>query len=290
MQPLSARARRRYFIFFILCAVISIPVAIFYASGYRFDGSFSLVKTGGIYIAVPLSGTTISLNGDEVGTSSFFNRGFYIDNLAPGSYVIYAIAPEVYPWHKTLIVEPKVVTDARAFLVPEKLVAVELITATSTLPVSTTTLPIRTITALERANLLSVFVLATTTPQTILSVDTTTYDDTRGGFGLKASGGTLFVVWTRATSTLPSSFCIRPSSCTHTITIEEGADEIMHARFFNDGVLYQTKTNGIFFAEIDRRPTTLTVPVYPRRGAEFRIVDGKIIIKDGTDLYEISGW
>lgn len=289
MQPLSARARRRYLVLFVTLFVISIPAAILYATGYRFDGGLSLVKTGGVYISIPVSGASISLNGDQVGESSLFNRGFYIDNLAPGSYAIHVALPEAYPWYKTLIVEPHIVTDARAFLVSEKLALVRLVIATSTPATAQgTTTDFRTISRADHEALLKEFLPATTTPA--LSLVEVEPLDTQGGMALNIYEGNVEVSWTRGTSTLPSNFCIRPSSCVHRIEVEDGREEAMYARFFGEGVLYQTKETGISFVEVDVRPTALTIPVYPRHGAEFRIVNGVIIIKDGSTLYELVGW
>jgi hypothetical protein len=273
----------------VVLFTVSIPTAILYATGYRFDNGFSLVKTGGVYISVPVSGASISLNGDQIGESSLFNRGFYIDNLAPGSYAIHVALPEAYPWYKTLVVEPHIVTDARAFLVSEKLAPVRLLIATST-PVTSqgTTTDFKAISRLEYDVLLKEFLPATTTPA-LSSVEPGPLD-TRGGMALGVHEGNVEVSWIRGTSTLPSNFCIRPSSCVHRIEVEDGHEEAVNARFFGEGVLYQTKEKGISLVEIDVRPTALTIPVYPRHGAEFRIINGVIIVKDGSVLYEIVGW
>ena len=40
--------------------------------------------------------------------------------------------------------------------------------------------------------------------------------------------------------------------------------------------------------EGDVRPTEVFAPLYPVRGATFRILDDRLIVKDGKRLYEIS--
>ena len=94
---------------------------------------------------------------------------------------------------------------------------------------------------------------------------------------------------TSSTSTIPSSLCASPSRCEKSVIITHSKEKITRTNFYAGGVLYQA-ASGIYLAEADVRPTPLTVPVYPRAGAEYRIVDGRLIVRDGGALYEISGF
>ena len=88
MQPLSKNKRRVYLVGFVVLFFLCVPVVLLFANGFRFEGGAGFVKTGGIYISVPYADAVVSMNGEEVGTSGLLKRGFYIDDLTPGSYVI----------------------------------------------------------------------------------------------------------------------------------------------------------------------------------------------------------
>ena len=140
MDPLSAKTRQRYFLAFIAFFILVIPLAILYASGYRIGGGSSLIPTGGAYIAVPLSGAEVTLNGRALGQTSLFTRDFYEDDLSPDSYVVGVTLEGYYPWYKTLVVEQYLVTDAQALLIPQQLETIELLRGATTTATTTRTL------------------------------------------------------------------------------------------------------------------------------------------------------
>src|SRR5258708_7086424 len=112
MKPLSPLRRRIYLIVLALLFCIVVPCALLFAAGWRYKSGFGLVQTGGIFINVPSSDATISLNGEPVGTSSFLNHNFYISDLASSAYLVRVEKPGYRPWDKVLVVEPELVTDA----------------------------------------------------------------------------------------------------------------------------------------------------------------------------------
>ena len=135
MQPLARQTRVIFLLSLSVLFIAVVPLVMLYANGWRFSPSLGLYKTGGVFVAVPYSGVTVSINGDEVGTTGLLQRGFYIGNLAPSTYVVRAAGQDYYPWERMLVVEPQLVTDARAFLMSTDIVTVRIV-ATST---STTT-------------------------------------------------------------------------------------------------------------------------------------------------------
>lgn len=272
MQPLSPRKRRTYLFVLIALFFVIVPVVILYASGYRFKGEFGFVQTGGIFISVPRSEITVLMNGEVVGQSGVLRKTFYISDLPPGSYVMQAMREGYYPWHRTLIVQPRLVTDANVFLVSEDPELFELTVATTT---STTTRRI----ARELYNsYITAFNMAppTTTPQTAQGA-------------LFVEQGDLYLRWLEAEQTPPSTFCLAPASCVQEIPIESGRPRTATAAFWRGGIVYTTLEGGVYVAEGDIRPTAVVAPLYPVRGATFRIIDGHLIIKDGNKLYEIDG-
>lgn len=283
MEPLSRRTRATYF--FVLSALFLavLPFAILYAAGYRFS-DLSFVPTGGIFVVAPVSEVLVTLNGKEVGTTNIFDRSFYLDNLLPGTYVVQASLDGYYPWAKTLAVEPSVVTDVSAFLVPEELTVTELLLGTTT---ATST---RGITTSEREEYLRAFAPPTTTPRSLPDVASSTPVDTRNGQALYIEDGNLALRWLKNASSTPSGFCVTPSSCVTEFFLEEGREDVTAAQFFRLGALYRTSVGSLYYAETDVRPSPLTVKIYSAKGAEFRVISGTLIVKEGTALYEVSGF
>lgn len=287
MEPLSRRTRSVYLILLIVLFIIVMPVAILYASGYRL-ADLSLTPTGGVFVIAPLSDALVSINGEEVGTTGLFTKSYYIDDLAPGTYVVQASREGYYPWAKTLIVEESLVTDVSAFLVPVDLPVLEILVGTTT---ATTT---KNVEKEERDALLEAFVEATTTPELIfeeeeLLATSSLPVDVRGGQGLFIEEGDLVLRWLRNASSTPSSFCETPSLCVTEFKVEYGKEIVTEAVFFETGTLYGTEGGSVYFAETDVRPSPLTVKIYSGKGAEFRVISGAVYVKEGKSLFEIGG-
>ena len=282
MQPLSKRRRRVYLYGLVTVFVLCLPVVMFYANGYRFKSGIGFVRTGSIIVSISKSDALLSLNGAEIGTSGFLRHNFYVDNLAPGAYQILVTREGEYPWHRTLIVEPELVTDAQAFLVPLEITSVRLVdvakVASSTIATTTKATPHATYESYRKAFLPSG---ATSTP--ILALHKPASEI------IAVKGGNVSVLWTDAATLPPSRFCRGPSTCSKEVPVENGKQNSISAEFFGGGVVYATKEGGVFLEEIDIRPEPLSVQLYPVRGADFRVVGGHLIVKDGSTLYEITG-
>lgn len=282
MQPLSKRTRRTYLYILVVLFFAILPFTIFYASGYRFKSGIGFVQTGGISISVPYDGAVVSLNGEEVGESRFLNRNFYIDDLLPGSYAVLVSSEEHYPWYRTLVVERELVSDARALLLskdPEIVLLLPQSTSTPELG-QVGTSSTRVIDSDTHAEYLLAFdePAATTTSGALME---------QSDMGVYVVEGDVVVRWLSPEKFLPSNFCTAPSQCVFEIPIETGSPASLHAGFFGGGVVYGTAENGIIFSEADVRPTPVSFPLYPKRGAEFRIIDGLLILKDGKELYQV---
>ncbi len=281
MQPLSKSRRRVYLYGLIAVFILCLPVVMFYANGYRFKSGLGFVRTGSVIISVGEGDAVVSMNGLEVGTSGFLRHNFYIDNLAPGAYQILVTREGDHPWHRTLIVEEELVTDAQAFLVPKEITSVRLVdsarVASSTLATTTMATPHATY---ELYRLAFLPPKATSTPILLHKPESEV---------ITIQGGNVLVRWTDARTLPPSRFCPSPSVCGSQIAIESGTQNTINAEFFGGGVVYRTKEGGVFLSEIDIRPEPLSVQLYPVRGADFRVVGGHLIVKDGTALYEILG-
>ncbi|TSC87277.1 MAG: hypothetical protein G01um10148_382 [Parcubacteria group bacterium Gr01-1014_8] len=274
MQPLSNMKRRFYLVGLILLFVILLPIVIFFADGYRYRSGSGFVQTGGIYISVPYSNANVYFDRTLYGRSSFLRRSFYIDNLTPGQYVIRVEQPGANTWERTLYVEPQLVTDTSALLVPLEFEMLKIITATST---ATTT---RTLTRTAFQDMQTVFSkpLATTTASSV------------AGLSVVLEKGNVYERRNQVNNILPpSNFCIRPSQCVSEIAIENGPDTAISAAYFGGGIIYAIKERGVFFSESDIRFAPVVVSLYPKKGADFRIIDDALIVKDEAAYYEILG-
>src|SRR3989338_190157 len=298
MNPLSRRTRLSMLLGLIALFFIILPVIILYASGWRWQSGVGLVRTGGISVTVPYEDALISLDGRHIGTSRFLNRQFYVDDLIPGAYEVRVEKENYQPWVHTLIVEPQIVSDARAFLIPTSIQLLRILVETSTPSKGSTDSP-------QTGSLQANSGQAATTTR---SVDSRTYNsyletfgrpfatttggayDISGDEGIFLEKGNIYVRWLNESTSPTSNFCGRPSYCGREFAIEEGRDAATSALYFAGGVVYRTKESGIFIRESTILPAAVSAPIYTKRGAEFRVIDGKLIIKNGMQLYEVLGW
>ncbi|MEK7613511.1 MAG: hypothetical protein AAB439_01375 [Patescibacteria group bacterium] len=285
MEPLSLKTRRFYSALFFVLFLIILPIVTLYASGYRIKG-LGLVSTGGIYIAVPVSGFTLSLNGEELERSNLFSKSFFFDNLAPGSYVVQAVAEGYYPWSKTLFVESQLVSDVSVLAITQPLSVREVVTKSPQEEVGTSTVVVVT---RERYDTIESIFLVTTTPVISSELASEPPADVRGGVALVVEEGNLFMRFERD-SQPPSSFCIRPSSCAQVFALEKGSETVTDAQFFAGGVLYRTRESGVYFTEADVRAPRLTIPIFTTPNARFEVIDGVLTVADETSYYEVTGF
>ena len=271
MKPLSPRKRRVYLLLLVALFIFALPAVIFYARGYRFWDNIGFIKTGGIFLSVPYANAKVSLNGEKVGESGLLKRSFYIGDLAAGTYSVDVIREGSHPWHRILVVDSELVTDADVFLVPTPIDIVELSFAKGA---ASTTRSISRPLFSEYSSLFDAI-----TPTTTSS---------RMGT-LMLLGGDVALRWLKPDTTLPSTYCVQPVHCVLEIWLEKGKQEAIHTAFFEGGIVYATKEGGVYVAEADVRPTPLTVVLYSKPGSDFRIIDNRLVVKDGDRLYEILG-
>lgn len=275
MEPFPAYRRRIYFALSVILFLVLLPAVILYADGWRFKEGIGFVRTGGIYLAVPYPDAVVTLNGETVGHSGFLQREFYFGDLAPAAYSVRVEGLGYRSWSRILVVEPQLVTDARAVLLAEDIELMRLITAGNA---SSTRLVSRTI----YNTYLTAFATSTPVASSTLPVAE------EGSIGLYTVEGDLIARWMRA-SNPPSIFCGSPSLCEREMSIKRIGGPATDARFFGGGVVYRTEEGGIYFAEIDVRPTAVSAQIYAADDADMRIINDALIVKSGDVLYEVEG-
>ena len=166
-------------------------------------------------------------------------------------------------------------TDAEAVLIEEEIEATRIVTAGSA---SGTRIVSREIyTAYETAF----------APKRASAVSES--DAVDENMTLRITDGTIVVRWMRKNDRPASVFCGRPSYCTNEIVVERTNGELISSAFYGRGIVYSTRDSGVYFSEVDVRPTVLKADIFPQAGADFRIVDGALIVRYKNDLYEITG-
>lgn len=138
VQPLSLWRRKLVFGSLLLAFLVSLPVFIFYATGYRYDFSAkkpAFTATGGFYIIADTPESVIYLDDEPVKNIRSFRSASYIQGIEPGVHRVHVQAPGVHTWVKELPVSAHIVTEVEAFnlpLTPQIRLIPEYVTATGT--------------------------------------------------------------------------------------------------------------------------------------------------------------
>jgi hypothetical protein len=96
---------------------------VFYATGYRYDfltPNSMITVTGGLYITIGNAEGEVFVNDTPANNARLFREALYIQSVSPGVQRIHVQAPEYQTWVKELPVYPYMVTEAAAFLMPER--------------------------------------------------------------------------------------------------------------------------------------------------------------------------
>ena len=117
---MTLRSRRIILLFSILAFVIMVPLVLLYTSGYRMDSGFHLIKTGGLYVSSPVSGSQIFVNNKLEKETNILQSGFFLQNLKPGKYSVLIAKEGYWPWLKELEIKEQFVTEARALILPKE--------------------------------------------------------------------------------------------------------------------------------------------------------------------------
>ena len=121
IEPLSHKRRVLIFIFSILIFVITVPLLVFYAIGYRidiFNAAHSIESVGGMYISADAPNIAIYVDNQPVQDMRLFQRAAYIQNLSQGEHEVHVQGAGLQTWVKKLPVFAHYVTEAQSFNMP----------------------------------------------------------------------------------------------------------------------------------------------------------------------------
>jgi len=143
MKPLSKKTRLGSGIFLGVIFVILAPILLANSFGYHFEkleDIFTLIKTGGIYVASDVSGIEIYVDGEYFKDGGLFIRNTLVQDLDPDeTHVIVAQKEGRNDWRKELPVYESLVTEARVLMLPVEIETIETYPFIDELGVGTTT-------------------------------------------------------------------------------------------------------------------------------------------------------
>lgn len=298
MEILPLKIRRRYFIGLLITFIVFAPLLVLYASGYRVTSDFRIIKTGGIYVEVPVSGASFFVNDMFEGQGSLFQKSFFIQNLVPRTYTVRIDREGYHDWRKEVDVYPQLITHGKALMLPKEPERIRLVPITATTSVATTTEEIyEEVVDTEYDALLALFAATSTgvhafsegATTTILYNNATTTVRELGDIGIWRDKVGLHAWWLGDEERLPYFFC-ELTTCRREILVSEEGDRIRHFDFLsneNQFVIVEWP-DGVFVTELDTRSPQNVQPLYPIAGAQFRVVGGDIYVLDTEKLFRVE--
>jgi len=303
--------RKRLYYFFILAIVfiIGVPFLVLYATGYRFGEELELEKRGGIYVTVPQSGASIFIDWMQYHTTAFLSHDYLKQDAVVGDHEVEVRHPDYKTWYREVEVKPQTVTPLYPFLVPLEY-EIRTLYSTSTLSelpleeregvtfdeyerimtlfeVTETATSTRKVRSLN--TLLSDAVVATTTPELATPDDILPYHQiTKDDITVWYDGYTIYAYWDNE-DWLPERFCNK-HSCVNPMAVLTTSQRITHVDFYpgRDDVILYTLPDGIYVAEIDKRPWPVREQILYGRGIDFRIENNNLYVKEGNRIVELE--
>ena len=120
MGGLTIGKRRVILIVCVLIFLAAAPAVLLYSNGYRLGANWTLKKTGGLYVASPVSGAQIFVNDNLERETNIIQNGLFLSGLRPGAYSVLIAKEGYWPWSKKMEVKSQMVAEARALLLPKE--------------------------------------------------------------------------------------------------------------------------------------------------------------------------
>ncbi|MEX0917307.1 MAG: hypothetical protein WDZ90_02195 [Candidatus Paceibacterota bacterium] len=279
MKPLSKLKRSIFLALLVFIFAVTLPVLLFYSTGYRLDGEYKLVQTGGLFIGIGESGASVYVDDKFLKKTSRFDQNTFVQNLLPGVHSIRVEKEDHHTWKKELDVLPKKVTESYPFLISKepKVVLIE-----------------------EGGRLFEEIriAFATSTADTSLLEASPATEDIFGDSFVKQlgnmiiwqDGNALYARWAKGLDNIPLYFCNLEGLCQERLSVFASQIALRHFDFYpgNNRVVLVATGTGVFAVEIDNRSNKNFIPVYDERGALFRVHKGELYVKDRGSFYHVA--
>lgn len=297
MDVLSPKKRRLYLVLLTVFFFLSVPLIMMYASGYRLSSDFKIIKTGGIYVEVPVSGASFFVEDEFQGTGFLFQKSFFVQDLLPGVYSVRIDREGYHDWRKDFEVAPTLIVSGKALLLPKE---PNLILVSSSSPeavLEDELITQREVSIVEYRKFIAYFDATSTIKSAVSEIATssifyegaTTTVIELGDIGLWKGTGGLRAWWLGNADRFPYFFC-KADTCSREILVAGGSEDISNFDFFpadNQFIIIEWP-DGVFVTELDTRNPQNIQPLYAVTGAQFRVIDNTIYILDDGSLFEID--
>jgi hypothetical protein len=121
IKMMSYQSRTRFFKVLLLVFLISLPIFIFYTTGYRLsfeEEGATVVTTGGLYVTTDELEVDVYLDEELVERPRLFRSAYYIQNITAGQRRIVVQGEGLHTWVKEIPVDPYIVSEVAAFNMP----------------------------------------------------------------------------------------------------------------------------------------------------------------------------
>ncbi len=325
MKPLTKKQRSTSLLLLGILFICSAPVIVLYSLGYTLDESFTIQKTGGIFIHSDVANSSVFIDKDFYKTNGIFIRNTLIQDLVPNKKYLIEFQKEGYQsWVKEIYVYPSIVSEGSVLMLPNEFETREIFkyldsegTATSTLPIKNQTKPNNpefvTISTLFASSSKTIVekpapVLASSTASSTAKqksdieiffdgLEIKNYDTLKNLMiqGEEVSwldAGNIKLYWMDDVASIPYYYCNgeENKTCTNKITLD-WKDEIKKFDYLpgRDDVWIVLTSGGIYAVEVDGRTTRNIQTIYKGSNLDFRLTQAdRLIIKEGSRFFEIN--
>ena len=275
MEPLSQKKRHIYLSVLTLTFIFLVPITLLYSSGYRLGEGFKLVKTGGIYVGLSESEAKLYLDGKLSKKVGILKNGFFVQDLTPRVYHVVVKKEGYRSWEKVLEVLPQRVSETSAFVLPNTIPYVEILT-----------------TSVAYTDALELFATSTATqisPREYPEALATTtrigqVEDVKrkGGVVLWREGESIYARWVNTNSNAPSYFCDN-GVCNREIVLNKKPVQYFDFHPQSNELLLFIIDDVVVMTEIDPRIPRNKQTLFEALGVEIRTQGDSILIKEPTD-------
>ncbi len=274
MEPLSRKKRILYFTLLLFVFIVAVPTTLLYSSGYRLGEDFKLVKTGGIYVGLDESGAKLYIDGKLSKKAGILKNGFFVQDLTPRVYYVVVEKEGYRKWEKILEVMPQLVSETSAFVLPDRIPYVEILTSN---PVYIDVFELfATSTATQIFPEEYPAALATSMrPQQIEDVKR------KGDVVLWRKGESIYARWVNTNSNAPSYFC-SDGVCDREIVLNKKEVDYFDFHPQSNELLLFVIDNVVVMTEIDPRIPRNEQTLFQADGVEIRTEGDSIFVKEPT--------
>jgi hypothetical protein len=325
MKPLTKKQRSISLLLFGIVFVCSAPVIVLYSLGYTLDESFTIQKTGGIFIHSDVANSSVFVDKDFYKTNGIFIRNTLIQDLVPNKKYLIEFQKEGYQsWIKEIYVYPSIVSEGSVLMLPNEFETREIFKYLDTQGAATSTSPLKNQIKANNPEFVTISTLFASSSKTIVekpapvlassTASSTTkqksdielffegleiknYDTLKNLIvqGEEVSWlekGNIQLYWMDDIASIPYYYCDGEENriCTNKIFLD-WKDEIKKFDYLpgRDDVWIVLTSVGIYAVEVDGRTQRNIQTIYKGANLDFRLTQAdRLIIKEGTRFFEIN--